>query len=76
MPLYFFNLYDHVRDIDNDGIDLAGPDSARIQGVIFAGDYLSDHPELVWDGKPMVVEVRDDAGQILINVTVRAETPA
>lgn len=32
--------------------------AARIQAVSFAGTYLRDHPDLVWDGKELRVITR------------------
>ena len=42
MPRYFFNVHDS-RDIpDEDGIVFPGPDAAREQAVIAAGEMLKD----------------------------------
>lgn len=73
MPRYFFNIYDHVHDEDHEGVELASPAEARIQAVVFAGDYLSDNPELLRDEKPLVIEVRDEAKQVLLTVTMSAD---
>ena len=74
MPRYFFNIFDHGTDRDEEGVELSGPKEARVQAVIFAGDYLSDHPELVEDEK-LVIEVRDESHTVLLTVTMTAEEP-
>ena len=75
MPRYFFNLDDHKLDEDHEGTVLPDANEARIQAVVFAGDYLRDHPEIVWDGTRFKVAVVDEAGTVLLNVVVTAETP-
>ncbi|WP_446741152.1 DUF6894 family protein [Sphingomonas sp. H160509] len=44
MPRYFFDIDNHKHVNDDDGTNLADDEEARVQAVIFAGDYLSDHP--------------------------------
>ena len=72
MPLYFFNLEDHVRDVDDEGSEFPDLEQARVAGVVFAGEYLSDHPELIRDGRKFVVDVRDEADRPVIKITVLA----
>jgi predicted phosphodiesterase len=75
MPRYYFNSDNHQHDEDREGTDLANADEARAQAVIFAGDYLRDHPELVWDGSRFKVTVVDEARTVLLTVVVSAEKP-
>lgn len=75
MPRYFFDLDDQNHDADDDGTDLADPDEARAQAVIFAGDYLREHPGLVHDGSRFTVQVRDEHRNVLLRVVVVAEYP-
>ena len=72
MPLYHFNLSNDERENDLEGTELPNADEARIQAVIFAGAHLSDHPELVWDGRRFAVEVTDDAGKRLFTIAIEA----
>ncbi|WP_380782334.1 DUF6894 family protein [Sphingomonas sp. R86520] len=76
MPRYFFDMANSTRDIDEEGTELASADDARVQAVVFAGDYLRDQPGLVWDGGQFAVAVRDEAGRVLLNVVVTATDPA
>ncbi len=75
MPRYFFNLDNHAFDEDHEGTVLSDADEARMQAVVFAGDYLRDHPEIVGDGTRFKVAVVDEAGTVLLNVVVTVETP-
>ena len=76
MPRYFFDIDNDARYIDEEGTELAGADDARIQAVIFAGDYLRENPGLVRDGGHLHVAVRDALGTILLTVAVTTSDPA
>ena len=73
MPRYFFNIEDHVPDPDKDGQELDGPCQARAMAVVFAGDMLSDQPELLDDGAVLKVDVRDEAGRNVVLIPITAE---
>lgn len=75
MPRYFFATANAHRDEDHEGVELSGAHDARIAAIVFAGEYLRDNPELIDDGQRFRVEVRDDAGAILLVVTIHAEGP-
>jgi hypothetical protein len=72
MPRFHFNLADHRREPDLEGTECESVQAARIQAVIFAGAYLRDHPGLVWDGRRFSVEVTDEAGSPVFDVTIEA----
>lgn len=76
MPRYFFDIDNHERYVDEEGTELADADAARIQAVIFAGDYLRDNPHLVSNGGHLRVAVRDEMGTILLSVAVTTDDPA
>ncbi|PTQ63913.1 hypothetical protein C8J45_104158 [Sphingomonas sp. PP-CE-3G-477] len=75
MPRYFFDTDNHTHDGDNEGTDLADDDEARVQAIIFAGDYLRDHPGIVSAGNRFSVSVRDARDTILLTVVVTVEDP-
>ena len=75
MPRYFFDIDNHERYVDDEGTVLTNADEARMQAVIFAGDYLREHPDLVRNGSRFSVAVRDESGTILLNVVVTASEP-
>ena len=70
MPLFHFNLADHVRDPDLEGTELASTDEARVQAIIFAGEYLRDNPGLIDGGEVFRVEVTDDQSAALFAVQI------
>jgi hypothetical protein len=49
MPRYFFHVHDSVDLLDNDGTELAGPDEARVQAVVTAGELLKDVGGRFWN---------------------------
>ena len=73
MPVYHFNLDNHHRETDDEGTELRNDDEARIQAVIFAGAYLRDHPELVWDGRRFSVDVTTDDQCQIFSVAIEAK---
>ena len=76
MPRYFFDIDNHDHYVDEEGTELPSADDARVQAVIFAGDYLRENPGLVRDGGHLGVAVRDHSGTILLNVAVTTSDPA
>ncbi|MBC3941852.1 DUF6894 family protein [Sphingomonas albertensis] len=70
MPRYFFDIDNHKHVNDDDGTDLADDEEARVQAVIFAGDYLSDHPAIARHGACFRVTVRNGEGSVLLAVAV------
>lgn len=70
MPLFHFNLADQGRDPDLDGTDLADADEARVQAIVFAGEYLRDNPGLLVNGTVFRVEVTDDRASALFAVQI------
>jgi hypothetical protein len=75
VPRYYFDLADHDDDEDDVGVELENADAARVEAVVFAGDYLRDNPGLVWDGTRFSVRVRDEDGRRLYSVEVSAKEP-
>ena len=76
MPRYFFDIDNHERYVDDEGTELESEDDARVQAVIFAGDYLRENPDLVCNGQHMSVAVRDQTDTILLRVTVATNDPS
>ncbi len=75
MPRYFFDIDNHKCVNDDEGTDLADDEEARVQAVIFAGDYLSDHPAVARHGARFRVAVRNDEGSVLLAVAVMIDEP-
>lgn len=68
MPRYYFTLDDHEREVDEDGTELASAEEARTQAVMFASAWLRDHPDRIWEGADLKVEVSDEGGTLLFTV--------
>lgn len=68
MPRYFFDLHGHEESRDELGTELSDAAHARVEAVKFTGSYLSDHPELVWDGKEIRIIVRDENRRTVFTV--------
>ncbi|BCA62788.1 hypothetical protein HMP09_2022 [Sphingomonas sp. HMP9] len=73
MPRYFFDIDNHKHVNDDDGTDLPDDEEARVQAIIFAGDYLSDHPGIARHGAQFRVAVRNDQGRMLLSVVVMVD---
>jgi hypothetical protein len=73
MPRYFFNIEDHVRDVDDQGTELADAAEARLHAISFAAAILKDDPDLIWDGREFIVQVLDDRESPVVDIIVRAE---
>jgi hypothetical protein len=73
MPRYFFNIEDHVRDPDDEGTELADAAEARLHAIAFAAGVLKDDPDLVWDGREFMIQVKDEGGEPIVDIIVRAE---
>jgi len=70
MPIYHFNLADHVIEQDIEGTELDDPAIARVEAIRFAGAYLADHPELMDDGQVFEVQVTDDKGRAIFTIDI------
>jgi hypothetical protein len=68
MPRFFFALDDHSRTEDHDGTELGSIEEARTQAVMYACGWLRDHPDQIWDGQDMRVEVTDEQQRLLFSV--------
>ncbi|WP_326522737.1 DUF6894 family protein [Sphingomonas sp.] len=68
MPRYYFDLSDHEQSTDRTGVEFRDADMARKHAVVFAGEYLRDHPELIWDGKEIRVIVRNEDDLVVFTV--------
>jgi hypothetical protein len=71
MPRYFFNVHDS-RDIpDEDGIVFPGPDAAREQAVIAAGEMLKDLDGGVWGVPEWRMVVTDEQGATVGTLSIK-----
>lgn len=71
MPRYFFHTADGGRCRDRSGTPLPDDAAARAAAIRFAGDVLSDEPDLLRDGKDFRVEVTDEQGVLLFTIVTQ-----
>lgn len=73
MPRYFFNVAYGERETDTKGLILADSNAARLAAIRFAGDVMSDEPDILKRCNQFSVEVVDESGVVLwiISTTVR-----
>lgn len=77
MPRYHFNVYDGVRQIDDEGTELPDWQTARLEAIRLAGAIIRDEAQSVALGEDWRIEVTDHTGLILFQMAfVMIEAPA
>lgn len=71
MPRYFYNIQGDSLPPNSDGVLLDGPEEARSQAVLMAGDMLKDTHGTFWGGPEWCVEVTDDTCQTVCVLTIK-----
>ncbi len=71
MPHYYFHSK-NGEDVDATGIDLADDGAARVEAIRYAGDQLSDSPDLLQDGHTFRVEVTNEERDWLFSIVMLA----
>lgn len=74
MPRYFFSASDSAQ-ADDMGLDLSDPQAARRYAIQYAGDLISDQPELLDSGE-LSISVTDERQQLLFTVKASGLPPA
>lgn len=72
MPRYFFHRLDGGYDPDEEGTVCPDLPAARLEAILYAVSTVRDHPEHVWIGGELSVEVTDEAGVIVTTAIVSA----
>ena len=73
---YYFNEKDTAYRADDEGLEFAGIDQARLEAVRYAGEVLRDHPTLVWTGEDFRIEVTDSRRLLFTVIVVGVDSPA
>jgi hypothetical protein len=68
--LCFFNLAGAIYDPDREGMEMPSLAAARVEAARYAGEFIRDHPKLVWTGEEVRVEVTDSTQMILFTIIV------
>lgn len=61
MPRYFFHVHDGIERLDQDGVELAGPNDARVQAVIACGEAIKELDGF-WEEGEWRMQVVDERG--------------
>ncbi|TRW14951.1 DUF6894 family protein [Glacieibacterium frigidum] len=61
----FFNLAGAIYNPDVEGVEIATINEARLEAARFLSGVISDHPDAVWAGDEVRVEVTD-ANQLVL----------
>lgn len=69
---YFFHTADGSRDRDETGTEFPDHATAQKEAVMFAGEYIADHPDILADRHDFRVEVTDDHNMLLFTVIALA----
>ncbi len=68
MARFFFHTVDGRRDRDTTGTELPDAVAARVAAIRYAGDLLSDQPDMLWDGSDFRVEVTDEQSKLVCTI--------
>ncbi|MEL6064001.1 MULTISPECIES: DUF6894 family protein [unclassified Methylobacterium] len=69
MPRFYFHVHDGCSVLDPDGTELADPQAARLEAIRIAGDILKHDAHRIALGEDWRIEVTDDTGLILFQMT-------
>jgi hypothetical protein len=72
VPRYFFNLYDDVIAIDEEGTSLPNEQAARLQAIIGARDIVAEQVRRGYLVRSHWIDVLDEQGQFVMKVTFGA----
>lgn len=70
MARYFFNQFNGEFKPDDQGLEFATLNEARLEAVRYAGEVLREHPTLVWTGEDFRIEVTDAKRLVLFTIIV------
>lgn len=68
MPRYYFHVEDGRSYPDEEGVELADIDAARINATRMFGAMLCDDPTTFWNGDEWTLKVTDEEGLVLFCV--------
>lgn len=77
MPRFHFHVHDGCSLLDTEGTELADPQAARLEAIRIAGDILKHDAHRIALGEDWRIEVTDETGLILFQMTFLViESPA
>ena len=69
MPRYFFNVYDDVIALDEEGKELPNEEVARLHALIGARDIMASQVKHGYMVLSHWIDVADNQGKVLFSVT-------
>lgn len=72
MARYFFHVADGRREIDDEGIELAGDAEARREAVRYGGNILADEPDMLLTDERLQIHVTDERGEARFAIVISA----
>jgi len=69
MPRFHFHVHDGCSTLDPEGTELPDPQAARLEAIRIAGDILKHDAHRIALGEDWRIEVTDDTGLILFQMT-------
>ena len=77
MSRFFFNEIEGEFKPDDQGVELASLDDARLEAVRYAAEVLRDRPSIVWEGDEYRIEVTNAEHLLLFTlIVVGLDAPA
>ena len=70
MPRYYFHVRDGHDILDEDGLELSGPDDAREQAVIAVREALRDTGRRFWKEREWRMWVVNESGETVCDIDV------
>jgi hypothetical protein len=74
LPRYFFHIQGGLNVPDEEGTVLPGPEQARAQAAIAAGELLRDLDGSFWDNSEWQMLVIDELGRTVCTLTIKGST--
>ena len=68
MPRYFFNLYDDLIVLDEEGVELPNPAAARLNALIGARDVIAAQVKHGYFVLSHWIDVTDEQGDLVLTV--------
>ena len=68
MPHFFFNVYDDVVAMDEEGLSLPSLDAARLQAVVEARALMADQVTRGYLVRSHWIDVLDEEGAIVLHL--------
>ncbi len=68
MPRYYFNVYDDIIAIDEEGLDLPNVEAARLQALIGARDLIATQVRHGYFVRSHWIDVTDERGELVLKL--------